>query len=149
MTGKPLYFLTHEGNPSMFSGYGIPLKPLNEGDKSRLPGEWSKSPLVGMLMVDRPERCPEEYLQGLRDTFGEVMLGPITTNGDRGIFTQMRIEDPLSLSLVREDLYCRESELISVALELGLKEGHLPGPRLRLSWSPETQGSGLNGLLPK
>jgi hypothetical protein len=27
------------------------------------------------------------------------MLGPIATNGDRGIFTQTRIEDPLSLSL--------------------------------------------------
>jgi len=47
---KPLYFLTHEGHPSMLSGYGIPLK------------EGEKSPLVGMVMVDRPERCPEEYL---------------------------------------------------------------------------------------
>ena len=64
MSNKPLYFLTHEVNPGVFSGYGIPLK------------EGEKSPLVGMLMVDRPNRCPEEYLQCLRDTFGEVMLGP-------------------------------------------------------------------------
>jgi len=81
---RPLYFLTHEGNPGIFSGYGIPLK------------EGEKSPLVGMLMVDRPDRCSEAYLQGLRDSFGEVMLGPIISNGDGGLFAQVRIEDTLS-----------------------------------------------------
>jgi hypothetical protein len=46
----------------MFSGYGI---PLNEG----------KSPLVGMLMVDRPRRCPNSYIRELRDAFGEAIVG--------------------------------------------------------------------------
>jgi len=53
---KPLYFLNHESNLDMFSGYGI---PLNKG----------KSPLVGMLMIDRPAKCPENYIQNLKETF--------------------------------------------------------------------------------
>jgi hypothetical protein len=61
MTQKPLYFLTHESNPGIFSGYGIPLRN----------GE--KSPLIGMLMIDRPSKCPENYISDLRKTFGEAM----------------------------------------------------------------------------
>ena len=53
----------------MFSGYGIPLK------------EGTKSPLIGMIMIDRPSRCPEEYIQELKKTFGEVIIGPMTLNG--------------------------------------------------------------------
>ena len=88
---KPLYFLTHAGNPRIFSGYGIPLK------------DNQKSPLSGMLMIDRPSRCPERYIQELKETFDEVIIGPMTMNGDRGLFTQMRIEDPYSLDLVKND----------------------------------------------
>jgi len=90
---KALYFLTHEERPEMFSGYGI---PLNEGDKSSL---------VGMLMVDRPERVAPEYLDRIYNTFGEFQLGPMTSNGDRGLYTRMRIDDPISLELVRDGLY--------------------------------------------
>jgi hypothetical protein len=61
MPHKSQYFLTHENNPNMFSGYGI---PLNEG----------KSPLMGMLMIDRPNRCPENYVSDLRKAFGEAMF---------------------------------------------------------------------------
>ena len=61
---KPLYFLTHEDNPSMFSGYGIPISK-------------GKSPLAGILMIDRPSRCPESYIQKLKETFDEVIIGPM------------------------------------------------------------------------
>ena len=59
---KPLYFLTYENNPGIFSGYGIPI----------LEGE--KPPVIGMLMVDRPNRCPDNYISDLRKTFGEAMF---------------------------------------------------------------------------
>jgi len=70
----------------MFSGYGIPFA---EG----------KSPLVGMVMVDRPNTCPESYIRELRKAFGEAIIGPMTLNGGRGLLTQVRIEVPLSLEL--------------------------------------------------
>ena len=123
---KPLYFLTHEENPWMFSGYGIPLK---EG----------KSPLAGMLMIDRPTRCPEGYLQELKEAFGEVVAGPMTFNGDRGLFTQMRIEDPYSLDLVKNDLSAPNTEETRYVLDLALKGGFLPNTKLRLHWSRENQ----------
>ena len=90
---KPLCFLTHEGRPQIFSGYGVPLKDMQ------------KSSLVGMLMVDRPARCPDNYLQDLKEAFGEVIIGPMTPRGDRGLFTNMRIYDLASLELVRDDLH--------------------------------------------
>ena len=65
------------------------------------------------------------------------MLGPMTSQGDRGIYARIRIEDPFSLSLVRHDIYGYESEQIAAALEMGLTAGHMPKPRLRLRWSPE------------
>ena len=67
---KPLYFLIHKDNPQMFSGYGVPISE-------------SKYPLVGMLMVDRPARCPDNYLQDLKEAFGEVIIGPMTLKGDK------------------------------------------------------------------
>ena len=87
-SGKPLCFLTHEGRPQIFSGYGVPLKDMQ------------KSPLVGMLMVDRPTRCPESYIWDLRETFGEAVIGPMTLGGDRGLFKNMRIDDPASLDTI-------------------------------------------------
>jgi len=120
---KSLYFLTHEGKSHIFSGYGIPLKY----------GE--KSPLIGMLMVDRPVRCPEEYLQKLRDTFGELFISPMTHSGERGVFAQMRIEDPFSLDLLQDVIYGPKTEHIAQALELSLRAGYSPKPRLKLRWS--------------
>lgn len=58
MSHKPLYFLTHEERPHIFSGYGIPIQ------------DGEKSPLVGILMVDRPTRCPESYIRDLKENFG-------------------------------------------------------------------------------
>jgi hypothetical protein len=123
---KPLYFLTHEDNPWMFSGYGI---PISEG----------KSPLAGMLMIDRPTRCPEGYLQELKKAFGEVVAGPMTLNGDRGLFTQMRVDDPYSLDLVKDDLSGLNMEETRYVLDLALKGGFLPKIRLKLHCSREYQ----------
>jgi hypothetical protein len=125
MSTKPLYFLTHEGNPGVFSGYGIPLK------------EGTKSPLVGMLLLDRPERCPQEYLDRIYDTFGEYQIGPMTSKGDRGLYTCMSIEDPLSLDLLRDDLYNSVAGTIAEILDNSLKAGLLPNPKLKVRWSPE------------
>jgi hypothetical protein len=121
---KPLYFLTHNGRPHIFSGYGI---PLNEG----------KSPLVGMLMVDRPARCPDNYLKDLKQAFGHVVIGPMTIYGERGIYTQMRIEDPFSLELVKDDFPAGQMEETRYVLDLALKGGFLPKPKLKLHWSKE------------
>jgi len=56
---RPLYFLTHEGNRGVFSGYGIPLS------------EGTKSPLIGMLLLNRPEKWLFEYLDRIHETFGD------------------------------------------------------------------------------
>jgi hypothetical protein len=127
MSHKPLYFLTHEGNPGIFSGYGIPLK------------EGEKSPLVGMLMIDRPVKCPPEYLDRLNETFGDIEVAPMTSKGDRGIYTQMRIEDPLSLSLLRDDLYNSVAGSIADILNRSVGLGFMPKPRLKVRWSGEQQ----------
>ena len=71
---RPLYFLTHQGDAQTFSGYGIPLERLNEGDKSRLPGEWDKdkSLLVGMMLAEGTEPSTQEYIRSLKEAFGDV-----------------------------------------------------------------------------
>jgi hypothetical protein len=69
MNHKPFYFLTHEGRPDIFLGYGISIR------------DGEKSPLVWMLMVDRPTRCPESYIRDLRENFGEAIIGPMTLKG--------------------------------------------------------------------
>jgi hypothetical protein len=97
----------------MFSGYMIPFA---EG----------KSLLVGMLMVDRPNRCPENYIQDLKETFGEAMIGPVPLNRNRGQFTQMRIEDQHSLERVRKGLYGPNMEETRDVLDLAVKGGFLP-----------------------
>lgn len=106
----------------MFSGYGIPLK---EG----------KSPLVGMLMVDRPSPCSPAYISELKDTFGEVFIGPMTSNYERGVYARMGIEDPLSLELLRDDVHRDKADYIRGALETAIRLGRLPKPRLRVEWS--------------
>jgi hypothetical protein len=123
MSSKPLYFLTHEGNPQIFSGYGIPIQ------------DGGKSPLIGMLMVDRPSRCPNSYIQRLMETFGDVFVGPMTSNYDRGVYAWMGIEDPLSLSLIRDDVHGEMVDYVRGALEMAVIAGRLPNPRLRVRWS--------------
>lgn len=127
MSCKRLYFLTHEGNPGVFSGYGISLK------------EGTKSPLIGMLLLDRPMKCPPEYLDRIYDAFGDYQIGPMTSNGDRGLYTRMTIEDPLSLDLLRDDIYNSVAEMIADVLHNSVKGGFMPNPKLRVRWSPEAR----------
>lgn len=55
----------------MFSAFGIPLR------------EGEKSPLVGMLLVEKTDPSTEEYIEELRQAFGDVQTGPMTSKGDR------------------------------------------------------------------
>jgi len=127
MERKRLYFLTHEGNPKVFSGYGV---PLNAGEKSHL---------VGVLVISGLREEREGYIKKLEDAFGEAAIGPVTARGDIGVYTQMRVEDPLSLSLVRDDLYGPKAEETRYVLEMALREGLIPKTRLKLCWSRERQ----------
>jgi len=70
---KPLYFLTHEGRPDLFSGYGIPI--LDE-----------VSPLMGMLMVNVPEDRLEDHFKKIYRLFGEFMVGLRQLRGEWGYF---------------------------------------------------------------
>jgi hypothetical protein len=120
---KPLYFLTHEGRPYVFSGFGIPLEDSH------------KSPLVGMLLIDRPERCPDTYLQKLTETFAEVITAPMTAKGERGLYIRMRIDEPFSLDLLTDSIDGPKAETLARSLEIPLGLGYLPNTRLRLRWS--------------
>jgi hypothetical protein len=57
----------------MFSAFGIPLK------------EGEKSPLVGMLQVEKTDPPTEEYIEELRQAFGDVHTGP-TIRGSSSIY---------------------------------------------------------------
>ena len=67
----------------------------------------------------------------------EAIIGPMTIHGDRGLFTQMRIEDPHSLDLVGDNLYGPNMEETRYVLDLVLKGGFLPKIRLKLHCSRE------------
>ncbi len=83
---KPLYFLTHEGQPYVFSGSILPFE------------EEKKSPLAGMLLLDRPSPCPAWYLERLSGTFGKVITAPMTMQGKGALCPWMKITDPFSLT---------------------------------------------------
>lgn len=125
MDQRRLYFLTHEGDQNVFSGYGIPFASSD------------KSHLLGILIIDGPYRYPKDYIKSLEDAFGEAVVGPVTVNGDIGLYTQMRISDPYSLSLVRSDLYGRNLEETRYILNFALEKGCIPKTRLKLYWSRE------------
>ena len=56
-------------------------------------------------------------------------------NGDRGLFTQMRIDDPYSLDLVKNDFSGPNMEDTRYILDLALKGGFTPKTNLKLRWS--------------
>jgi hypothetical protein len=63
----------------------------------------------------------------------------MTLNGDRGLFTQMRIDDPYSLDPVKDDLYGPDIEETRYVLDLPLKGGFLPKTKLKTHWSRKYQ----------
>jgi len=73
-----VWYLWHPNTKDVFSGYG-----LGTGTDY----------IVGILMVDRPRKAPVEYLNNIRETFGECELYPMTANSSQGILCQMSIEE--------------------------------------------------------
>jgi hypothetical protein len=89
--------------------------------------------LVGLLMVDRPQKAKREWLEQVEETFGYYQLAPMTTSGARGIVYQMSIEKD-SMKYLRE--FPQEiNERISEALYPLLM--HRPIPRLRVWWDED------------
>jgi len=89
--------------------------------------------LVGLLMVDRPQKVKSNWLEQVKKTFGYYQLAPMTTNGARGIVCQMSIKND-SKKYVREfpsDL----SENLSEALSPLLK--YRSNPRFRVWWDED------------
>jgi hypothetical protein len=65
-----LLFLWHPNTASVFSGYGLVVKPYV---------------LVGLLAVDRSQPVSEDWLQQVRDLFGNYDFYPMIENLDHGI----------------------------------------------------------------
>lgn len=84
-----LFFLTHQSSENIFSGYGLTMK------------NGSKEHLVGLLMIDRPQKSVGSWLDRVEEAFGEYELMTMTETGDRGILCQMQI-DHISQHLLSE-----------------------------------------------
>src|SRR2546423_14895398 len=63
-----LLYLWHPGTPDTFSGYGLALTPAH---------------LVGLVMIDRPQRAAPAWLRKIKDTFGSYQLATMTQGGAR------------------------------------------------------------------
>ena len=83
-----LFTLSHPGTVDTFSGYGLTTE-LGRKDQ-----------LVGLLMVDRPYQADPEWLHSITETFGESLLVPMTSIGERGLLCRMQIE-PDSIQHIR------------------------------------------------
>jgi hypothetical protein len=80
----------------------------------------------------------------------EAIIGPMTLNGDRGLFTQMRIQDPHSLDLVKNDLSAPNTEETRYVFELALRGGFLAKRRVKLrkiSPAPSLPKRGISSFL--
>jgi len=53
------------------------------------------------------------------------------------VYARMGIDDPLSLDLLRDDVHGDKVEYIRGDLEMAVRLGRLPNPRLRVEWSRE------------
>lgn len=94
-------YLWHPNTENIFSGFGIGKDKKN---------------IVGMLMIDRPKRAPNEYLKEIKNAFGKYQLYPMTINPDRGILCQMDIKN-------NSKQYLRELEL---PIDNNIKKRFLP-----------------------
>ena len=113
---KPLYYLSHE-NKNVFSGYGIPIKE-------------NKKYLVGLLLVDKPKKADEEWLNSIYEQFGELTLMVMTNKGERGIFCQMDIKDNSTDKII--ELKTPLDYKIKRALFRYMDE--LPKPYFKMEW---------------
>jgi len=118
---KPeVLYLWHPGTPDTFSGYGLALAPAH---------------LVGLMMIDRPQRADPTWLQTLTDTFGSYQLALMTRGGERGIVCQMRIARESVQYLKRLD------HPLTSALRTALFPllHNLPAVTLALRWEPASR----------
>lgn len=113
---KKLHYLTHN-DKNVFSGYGIPIKN-------------DKKYLVGLLMIDRPEKADEEWLKLIYEQFQELTLMVMSSKGDRGMFCQMEINDN-SLNKIIE-LNAPLDNKVKRALFRHMYE--LPKPYFKMEW---------------
>ena len=117
-----LFYLTHPGGDSVFSGYGVAME------------SGSKQHLIGILMVDRPNPADPAWLHQIAETFGECELVPMTATGDRGLVCQMVVEDE-SLEHLKQYPFGLSPD-IQQALEAFIDSP--PAPQLRLGWNDES-----------
>jgi len=110
--------LWHPGTEDTFSGYGI-------GKDTDY--------IIGLLMIDRPQIAPQEYLDEIRKEFGPYFVSPMTFDGCRGILCQMTIEEQSRRYVRRFD---KELEDIILNNIDPLLE-HKPKPHFMMGYSHE------------
>lgn len=115
-----LFFLLHPGEVQ-FSGYGLTLE------------RGSISPLVGVLMIDRPRPASSEWLGQVQNRFGRFDLVNMTKTSERGITCQMWIGEE-NLVHVRQ-LSGSFTKVLQAALFPLLVQ--LPAPQFDVFWDEE------------
>jgi hypothetical protein len=117
-----LFFLLHPGEVE-FSGYGLTVEA---GNIQRL---------VGMLLVDRPQRVSRTWLAKIERTYGRYELRPMTKTGERGIACQMWItEDSVAHVRRLDGAFTRTLQAALFPLLLVR-----PKPQLLVSWDAKTR----------
>jgi len=86
--------------------------------------------LVGLLMVDRPCRISEEWLNNVEKKFGDYQLLPMTFSGDKGIVCQMKIKKD-SLKYLKEFPFLFDENIADSLYQLLFNK---PNPKLRVWW---------------
>lgn len=122
-----LFYLWHPGTKDIFSGYGLAIG--------------HPSPLVGLIMVDRPNPVDPGWLQELTNRFGDYDLTIMTRSGERGLVAQMWV-DVDSIQYLKQ-FPGELSEGITQALQPLLN--HPPKPQLMVAWDA-TLGLWLSGF---
>lgn len=117
-----LYFLWHPGTQDVFSGYGLTVQP------GRI------EHLVGLLMVDRPQRVDPDWLTEVTAQFGGYELYAMTITQERGIACQMWVTVE-SRKYLRQFGVAQEflGQVLTQALTPLVQE--LPRPRLAVRWN--------------
>jgi hypothetical protein len=113
---KNLIHLMHPDKEDVFSGYGLPLE--------------DRYHLVGLLMIDRPYRADEEWLEKVREEFGDFHLAYMTSSGERGMLCNMTIEEDSRKFLKEIDHPLNEK----IARRLYPFLEYRPNPSFRMRW---------------
>ncbi|MBW1859347.1 MAG: hypothetical protein JRI70_04530 [Deltaproteobacteria bacterium] len=113
---KKLVYLMHPDKENVFSAYGLPVE--------------DKYHLVGFLMIDRLYRADADWLDMVREEFGDFHLAYMTRSGERGIACRMKIdkESRKFLKEMESPLNEKISQKINPLLE------YEPNPRFRMRW---------------